>query len=309
MRVLFLGTPDFAVPSLEKLCQEGFDIVGVITQPDRPRGRGHKMMPCETKACAESRQLKVFCFDRIRDAGPVELLRSLKPDVMVTAAYGQILSQKILDIPPMGCVNVHGSLLPKYRGAAPIQWSIINGEKETGITTMFTERGVDTGDILLQRKVTIGEDETAGELFDRLAELGAEVLVDTLKAMEAGTIQRTPQDHDAMSHFPMLQKSDGEIDFGKTAQQVHDLVRGVTPWPGATMMLGDKKIKVHKTKVLGKPCAKPNGTVIGSDDKGLLVAAGGTVLRIEEMQLPGKKRMNVPDLLRGFPIENGTVLS
>ena len=301
MRVVFLGTPDFAIPSLKALLEDdAFEIVAVITQPDKPRGRSKKLTYCPTKEYALEQGLTVYSFDRIRNKENVEILQSLKPDVMVTAAYGQILSQKVLDVPKLGCVNVHGSLLPKYRGAAPIQWAIINGEKQTGITTMLTERGLDCGDILLKEVVGIGESETAGELFDRLAVLGGEVLVKTLHGLEDGSITPIKQDEEQATHFSMLSKQDGQISWEKSAQEVHDLVRGVNPWPSAFAQYNDMTIKIWACEAVdGKgEC----GEVLKSKDE-LIIACKDGAVKILEMQIPGKKRMPADEVLRGFKIE------
>ena len=301
MRVVFMGTPDFAIPSLRALMEDdAFDVVAVVTQPDKPRGRGKELSYCPTKEFALKNGLDVYCFGRIRDRENIETLEELAPDVMVTAAYGQILSQKVLDIPKLGCVNVHGSLLPKYRGAAPIQWAVINGEKQTGITTMLTERGLDCGDILLKEAVNIGDEETAGELFDRLAELGGKVLVKTLHGLAGGSITPVKQNEDEATHFPMLKKHDGEIRWDKSAQQVHDLIRGVNPWPGAYTTYNGMIIKIWASQVVsGKgEC----GEIIKANNELIVTCKEGAV-KILEMQIPGKKRMAAELVLRGFRID------
>lgn len=301
MRVVFMGTPDFAIPSLKALlADDAFHVVAVVTQPDKPRGRSKKLTPCETKEFALSEGLKVYSFDRIRNKENVEILQSLQPDFFVTAAYGQILSQKVLDVPKYGCINVHGSLLPKYRGAAPIQWAIINGEKQTGITTMMTERGLDSGDILVKEVVDIGDNETAGELFDRLAQLGGEVLVKTLHGLKDGTITPVKQNEEQATHFSMLEKTDGKISWQKTAQQVHNLIRGVNPWPGAYTTYKDMTIKIWASQVvdLSGEC----GQVLACKDE-LIIACKEGAVKILEMQIPGKKRMPADAVLRGFKID------
>jgi len=303
MRVVFLGTPDFAIPSLKALLEDdAFEVVAVITQPDKPRGRSGEATYCPTKEFAMKEGLKVYCFESIRNAESIEILKSLEPDVMVTAAYGQILSQKVLDVPKMGCVNVHGSLLPLYRGAAPIQWAVINGEKQTGITTMLTERGLDCGDILLQETVEIEKNETAGELFDRLADLGGDVLVRTLHGMMEGAIIPKPQDHEKATHFPMLDKSDGKIDWGKSAKQVHNLIRGVNPWPGAYALYGDTIVKIWRSELSDK--SGKSGEIIKADGELIIACAEGAV-KITELQVPGKKRMPADAFVRGFKMESG----
>ena len=300
MRAVFLGTPDFAIPSLAALLEAGFEVVSVITQPDKPKGRGHRMCPCVVKEYALSKGLDVHSFKRIRDKEGVSFLKSLNFDVMVTAAFGQILTQEILDIPELGCINVHASLLPKYRGPAPIQWAIINGETETGITTMQTGRGVDTGDILLQEKIEVGPEETAGELFGRLSELGGRVLIKTLRGIMAGTISPTPQNHEQATHFPMLKKEDGKIDFSKKAQEIKNLVRGVNPWPGAYITLGADIIKIWDVEVVHRSSRRRPGTLVSCDSKnGIVVNTLDYEIALKEVQFPGKKRMEATSAMCG----------
>ena len=301
MRVVFMGTPDFAIPSLKALlADDAFNVVGVVTQPDKARGRSKALTYCPTKEFALQSGLPVYCFDNIRKEENVEVLKSLNPDVMVTAAYGQILSQKVLDIPKMGCINVHGSLLPKYRGAAPIQWAIINGDRQTGITTMITEKGLDSGDILLKEAVDIGENETAGELFDRLAVLGGEVLIKTLHGLNDGTIEPVKQDESEATHFPMLKKSDGEINWNKTSDEVCNLVRGVNPWPGAYTKYKETIIKIWSCEKIDMDGNA--GEVLISKEE-LIIACGKGAVRVLEMQIPGKKKMSADMVLRGFKID------
>ncbi len=300
MKVVFLGTPDFAIPSLDALLQANFDVVAVITQPDKPRGRGHKMTPCAVKKFAVDKGLEVHSFKKIRRKEGVEFLKSIDFDVMVTAAFGQILTQEILDIPKYGCINVHASLLPKYRGPAPIQWAIINGEKETGITTMKTERGVDTGDILMQETTEIFPDETAGELFERLSSMGGGVLIKTLRGLEDNTITPVPQNHDEATHFPMFKKEDGKIDFHNKAQEIHNLVRGVNPWPGAYVMMGSEVLKVWKTEVLSQKSTRKPGTMACCDSKnGVIVNTEDYQIALREIQFSGKRRMEATAALCG----------
>lgn len=309
MKVVFLGTPDFAIPPLKALIEAGHEVVAVITQPDKPRGRGHKMMPCAVKKYALSQDLSVHSFKKIRKKAGVDFLKSLDFDVMVTAAFGQILTQEILDIPKHGCINVHASLLPKYRGPAPIQWAIINGETETGITTMKTERGVDTGDILLQEKTAITPNETAGELFDRLSEMGGDVLIKTLAKIEDGTIRPIPQDHDKATHFPMLKKEDGKIDFHKTAKEIKNLVRGVNPWPGAYVTLGTEVLKVWDVEVTHhKSEGRHPGTMACCDAKrGVIVNTVDYQIALKEIQFAGKRRMEATAALCGRDIAGAKV--
>jgi methionyl-tRNA formyltransferase len=307
VRIAFLGTPDFAVPSLMTLAAAGHDIAGVFTQPDRPRDRGHRAQSSPVKQTAQELGLPVFEFERIRRSEGVAALVALAPDVMVTAAYGQILSQKLLDIPVHGCINVHASLLPKYRGAAPIQWAVINGEKETGITTMMTEAGIDTGDILLQRKTDIGAEETAGELFSRLAAMGAETIVETLALLERGKLPRTPQDHEKATHFPMLDKACGRIDWNKSPEQIRNLVRGVNPWPGAWAQCGQDIIKIWRVEP-SELCGQPGQILKANQKDGLIVGACGGAVRILDLQMPGKRRLCSAEYLCGCRLMEGMAL-
>lgn len=308
MKIAFLGTPEFALPSLDMLVQSGHEL-GVFTQPDRPVGRHAVLTPPPTKAYAQEHGLPVFQFEKIRLPEGLEALKAFAPDLMVTAAFGQILSAVNLAIPKYGCINVHGSLLPKYRGAAPIQWAVINGETETGITTMMTDVGMDTGDILLADRVSIGENETAGELFQRLSVLGAETLKRTIAALEAGTIVRTPQDESQATKCPMLKKEHGKIDFGKTAREVHNLVRGTNPWPGAYAFLDGEPLKVHETLLCNCDLGSaPAGALRGDAKTGLYVRCLDGWLEIAELQASGSKRMNGKDFLKGHPLE-GKILA
>ncbi len=306
MRIVFMGTPEFAVPSLRAMIREGFNVVGVFTQPDRPKGRGNKLTPSPVKTTAQEAGIPVFQPEKIRRDG-VETLRSLKPDLCVTAAFGQILSQEILDIPPMGNINVHASLLPKHRGAAPIAYAIMCGDREAGVTTMMMDAGIDTGDILLQEKMTIGPHETCGELTQRLSETGAELLIRTLRETEAGTLKRIKQDEDKMTYDPMLQKNMGIADFSKDADAVRCLINGLNPWPCVSVPMGNDRIKLLRAETIGE--TGETGTVIGADPKtGLVIACGKGAVRILEIQAPGGKRMKPEDYLRGHSIPIGTDL-
>ena len=309
MRIVFMGTPDFAVPSLRALLDGGYNVVGVFCQPDRPKGRGHKLAPCPVKEVALEAGIPVFQPERIKRAEGVEMLKSCAPDLCVTAAFGQLLSQEILDIPPLGTVNVHSSLLPKHRGSAPINWSIIKGDKVTGVSTMFTDIGMDTGDMLLMRETPIGERETAGELSDRLAVMGAQLLVETLKALEAGTLVRTPQNPDEATYEPKMDKELGRIDWAKPAAEIDCLVRGTTPWPGAFTTVGEGTMKVFEVRVCGDKTDAAPGTVLAADAKaGLVVACGDAQLELTQIQMPGAKRMNAKDYLRGHTMDTGVCL-
>ena len=305
-----MGTPDFAVPSLRALCEAGYDVVGVFCQPDRPKGRGHRLAPCPVKEAAQAMGIPVFQPERIKRPEGVAMLRGLAPDLCVTAAFGQLLSQEILDIPPMGTVNVHASLLPRHRGSAPINWCIMQGDAVTGVTTMMTDRGMDTGDMLLREETPIGAEETAGELSDRLSLLGAELLVRTLRELEAGTLVRTPQSPDEATYEPKLDKETGRVDFSRTAREIDCLVRGATPWPGAfTTLEGGETMKIMEVRrVSDAPSGEP-GRIIAADSRsGLVVACGDGDLELVQIQMPGAKRMNARDYLRGHTIETGVCL-
>ena len=304
-----MGTPDFAVPSLRALVDHGYEVVGVFCQPDRPKGRGHKLAACPVKELAQSTGIPVFQPERIKREEGVAMLKSCAPDLCVTAAFGQLLSQEILDIPPLGTINVHSSLLPKHRGSAPINWSIIKGDPVTGVTTMFTDKGMDTGDILLTRETPIGPAENAGELTDRLAVMGAQLLIETIRALEAGTLARTPQDHAAATYEPKMDKELGRIDWSKSAQELDWLVRGTTPWPGAFTTLGEQTIKVFELDILDGPASGAPGEIVAADAKrGLVVSCGDHDVALAQIQMPGAKRMNAKDYLRGHTMETGVCL-
>lgn len=301
MKIVFLGTPDFAVQVLKAINGSNHEILAVVTQPDRPVGRKAIITPCAVKACAQELGLKVLSYEKIRLEG-VEDLKALNPDIMVTCAFGQILSQEILDIAKYGVINVHASLLPKYRGSAPIQYSVINGDEVTGITVMQTGLDVDSGDILLQRELKIGKEETAGELFDRLSILGAEVIVSALDGIERGEITPTPQDHSLATHVKMLKKEDGLIDFSKSAKEIKNLVRGLNPWPVAFTKYDGKTLKVFKAEVLDG-----NGEVgeVISTEKGITVATGDKLINFLEVQIEGSKKMTAKEFLLGRKIPVG----
>ena len=304
-----MGTPDFAVPSLRALVDHGYEVVGVFCKPDRPKGRGHKLAACPVKELAQSTGIPVFQPERIKREEGVAMLKSCAPDLCVTAAFGQLLSQEILDIPPLGTINVHSSLLPKHRGSAPINWSIIKGDPVTGVTTMFTDKGMDTGDILLTRETPIGPAENAGELTDRLAVMGAQLLIETIRALEAGTLARTPQDHAAATYEPKMDKELGRIDWSKSAQELDWLVRGTTPWPGAFTTLGEQTIKVFELDILDGPASGAPGEIVAADAKrGLVVSCGDHDVALAQIQMPGAKRMNAKDYLRGHTMETGVCL-
>ncbi|MDO5547249.1 MAG: methionyl-tRNA formyltransferase [Eubacteriales bacterium] len=309
MRIVYMGTPDFAVAALKRILQDGHDVVAVFTQPDKPQGRKMVLTPPEVKVCALEAGIPVYQPESFRNDSQLELLQQLDPEVIVVAAYGKLLPKYVLDLPKYGCINIHGSLLPKYRGAAPIQWAVINGEKTAGVTTMQMDVGLDTGDMLLKAETEVGENETAGELFDRLAELGADLISETLTRLPEG-IPATPQDEAQSSYAAMLKKEMAVIDWTKSAQEIHNLVRGLNPWPVALTTLGSKRLKVFETRMTDRTSGKKPGEVIGSDPKkGLEICCGdGTVLSVTEVQLVGKKRMGACDYLRGHAIAEGTVL-
>jgi len=306
-RIVFMGTPEFAVPSLKALVKGGYDIVGVFTQPDRPVGRGHKLQACPVKQCALENGLEVFQFEKVKTPEGVAQLKALAPDVVVTAAFGQILTQELLDIPVYGTVNVHASLLPGYRGSAPINWCILNGEKEAGVTIMLTDIGIDTGDMLKAVSTQIGEFETAGELTVRLSEMGAELLVPTLAGYLAGDIRPVKQDEALASYQPMLDKAMGEIDWNLPAGTIACRVRGLNPWPCAYTDMEGGRLKIYLAKPVDADADAAPGTVIVSGPKeGLVVKCGEGALEILEMQAPNGKRMAAKAYLMGKKIETGT---
>ncbi len=301
-RVVFMGTPEFAVPCLRMLLKQT-EVVGVVTQPDKPRGRGQKMMASPVKAFAEEKGIPVYQPVKVREEGFIEVLEGLKPDLMVVVAFGQILPQRVLDIPAHGCINVHASLLPRYRGAAPMQWSIIHGEKKTGITTMFMDAGLDTGDMLLKKEFEISEDMTLEELHDALMGMGAEVLQETLGQLSDGTLKREPQVDGDSNYAPMIGKETGRIDWEKPAKEIHNLVRGLNSWPGAYTFLKGSKYKIWRTRVLDERPEGAPGTVLRADKSGFVAATGNGSLEILEMQAPGGKKMKARDYLLGHGIK------
>lgn len=310
MRIVFMGTPDFAVPSLKALVEAGHEICGVFTQPDKPKNRGMKLQAPPVKEYALSAGLSVFQPAKMRDGEALEILRALKPDLIAVAAYGKLLPVDILELPRLGCVNVHSSLLPKYRGAAPINWAILNGEDETGVTIMYMAEGMDTGDILAQAKTPIDINENAAQLFARLADMGARLLVDTVAGLEAGKIKPIPQDSAKATHAPMLSKEQSPLDWTRTARQLHDQVRGLYPWPAAAAVLDGIRCKVLCTALTEETTGSIPGTVLQADKKGLRVACGdGGVLDILELQPDGKKAMAASAFLLGHPVAPGTTLT
>ena len=301
MRVVFMGTPDIAATCLKKILADNYTVVGVYTQPDRPKGRGMKLVASPVKEVALANDIPVFQPENFREEETVQQLRDLAPDVVAVVAYGRILPQKVLDIPEKGCINIHASVLPKYRGSAPYQWAVLDGCKESGVTAMYLCREMDAGDIIDVSKTPIGPDETAGELLDRLAVLGADLLSKTLGRMAAGEVERTPQNAAEATYAPMLDKTMCPIDWNKTAQQVHDHVRGMNPWPVATMELSGNKFKVYSTAIV--PGKGEPGTVLGLTKTGLQIACGEGAVEIRILQAEGGKRMAAPDYFRGHPLE------
>ncbi len=300
MRIVFMGTPDFAAASLEKLIEEGFDVVGVFTQPDRPKGRGMDLAFSPVKEIALSAGIPVFQPEKMRDGTALCDLRALQPDVLVVVAYGRILPDEMLAVPPLGAVNVHGSLLPKYRGAAPIQWAVLNGDATTGVSTMYLASEMDSGDIIYTEETAIGEKETSGELFDRLKDMGAELLVRTLRDIGTGTAPRRAQDHSRASYVHMLDKSLCPIDWNRSPREVLKWICGLQPWPVATMELEGKTYRVFDADYSDNRTDKAPGSVVSAGEQGIEIAcSGGETLYVTELQAPGKKRMRAAEFLRG----------
>lgn len=328
MKIAFMGTPEFAVPSLKMLINEGHELI-VITQPDRPKNRGHSFVMPPVKLLARDNGIPVYQFERIKDKEGVDCLKEFNPDIMVTAAFGQMLSQEILDIPKYGCINVHGSLLPKYRGAAPIQWAIINGETVTGVTTMMTNIGMDTGDILLSEETSIGEDETYGELYSRLSLIGAQVLKRTIAALLDGSLTRISQDESKASRCRMIKKEDALIDFSKSAREIKNLIRGLNPAPAAYTMIDGQRLKLYKAEVCEEGKADEKGVSNGNGEQydetrnsqadgnayvvgecvaaspkhGFFVRTGDGLIEITELQFENSKRMSAKAALNGKKLE------
>jgi len=305
-----MGTPEFAVPALNALVEAGHDVAAVITQPDRPRGRGKKTACPPVKDRALALNLPVTQPERIREAAFVQFLKDLRPEIVVVVAYGKILPKEILQMPPNGCVNVHASLLPRYRGAAPIHRAVINGEKETGVTTMYMEEGLDTGDLLLQAKITVGPDDTTGAVHDHLSRLGAGLLLETLALIGRGEAPRVPQDGSRSSYAPPLKAEDERIHWARTARQIKDQVRGLNPWPGARTCLGGRLVKIWRVKALeGRPGADRPGVVVGCGADGIAVQTGAGQVLIKELQVEGAKKMDAVDFLRGSKLAHGELFS
>lgn len=308
MKIVFFGTPEFAAASLKRLIEDGHEVLAAFTRPDMPKGRGYKLVPPPVKEMAMEHGIPVFQPTKLKNGEVARQLREMGPEIVVVVAYGRILPRAILDVPPLGCVNVHGSLLPAYRGSAPIQWAVLNGEKEAGVTTMYMEEGLDCGDMILKMSVPVGENETSEELYDRLEALGAECLSETMKLFEGGKkAPAVPQDDSRSSLAPMLEKAMGKLDFSKTAQEVHNWIRGMNSWPSAFTKYNGKLLKIHRSiieqqeGVLGKP-----GEVI--DPENFVVACGKGSVRFTEVQLEGAKRLDAKTFLRGKALVKGEVL-
>lgn len=323
MKIVFMGTPDFAVPALEALEKSGHQVIAVVTQPDKPKGRSRTMSMPPVKEKALELGIPVYQPVKVRDEAFIQILKELAPEAIVVAAFGRILPKQILDIPPYGCINIHGSLLPKYRGAAPIQWAVIDGEKEAGLTTMMMDTGIDTGDMLEKVVVQVAEDETGGSLFEKLSAAGGPLICSTLKKTEEGTLTRTPQPAEGATYAKMLDKEIGDIDWERDAESIERLIRGLDPWPSAYTSLNGKTLKLWKAVVLedeaeGRKVPKEErvldresvpGQVVRAKKDELLVKTGKGILKILSLQLEGKKRMDAGAFLRGYPVEEGTVLT
>lgn len=308
MKFVFMGTPDFSVGILEELIKEGHECLGVVTQPDKPKGRGHSMQYPPVKEAALAHDINVYQPQKIRDSEFVQILKSLNADIFVVAAFGQILTKEILEMPKYGCVNVHASLLPKYRGASPIQWAVINGETESGVTTMQMSEGLDTGDILMVSKIELDKNETGGSLFDKLSIEGAKLCAKTLKAFENGSITNTKQDDSQATYTGKIDKRFGRIDWNKSAKEIEQLIRGLNPWPSAFSYIDSKMIKIWQAEITDSLEMVEAGSVIRVDKDSFTVKCGTGALKISELQLEGKKRMDTGSFLRGFKVEEGMIL-
>ena len=304
MKIVFMGTPDYAATALEAILQAGYEVTGVVCQPDKPKGRSGALAACPVKECALKYNLPVFQPERIKRPEAVAELKKFPADVFVVAAFGQILSEEILTIPKYGCINIHASLLPKYRGAAPIQWCIVDGEKETGVTIMQMDAGIDTGDILFTKKVAITEEETGGSLFDKLSQAGAELIVEALPKIEAGEVSPVKQDETQSNYARMLKKEDGQINWNRPAEEIGRQVRGMDPWPSAYTYYKGKQFKIWKAEaVAGGTEGLQPGTIAQIEKQGIWIACGSGMLQVTEAQLEGKKRMSAADLMNGRSLE------
>lgn len=309
MKVVFMGTPDIAVPCLQKIIDEKHEVLAVVTQPDKPKGRGKKMAMPPVKELAVENNIDVYQPIKARDEEFIKTIKEINPDIIVVVAFGQILPKELIDIPKYGCINVHVSLLPKYRGAAPINWVIINGEEKTGVTTMYMDEGLDTGDMILTKEFKLDDKITAGELHDKMMVEGAEVLKETMDLIEEGKAPRTPQNHEEFTYAPIMDKELGHVDFNKSSREIHNLVRGVNPWPSAYAIYNEGKMKIWETEVLEEKSSKQPGTILKTDKSGIKVSTNDGVILIKEIQMPNKKRMAVSEYIKGNSIEEGLILS
>lgn len=308
MKIVFMGTPEFAVPCLQKIIDEGHEVIGVVTQPDKPKGRGKKLAMPPVKELALKYDIPVYQPLKAREESFVDTLKEMNPELIVVVAFGQILPKSILDIPKYGCVNVHASLLPRYRGAAPLNWVIINGEEKTGVTTMYMDEGLDTGDMILKSEIALDDEITAGELHDKMMIDGAKVLKETIDLIEKCEAPREKQSNEDTCYSPIMNKSLGNIDWNKSAIEIHNLVRGINPWPSAYTTYEGQTMKVWKTKVINKNSDKQPGTIISVDKEGINVSTSEGIVQIKEIQMAGKKRMEVPEYIKGNNINTDIIL-
>lgn len=308
MRIVFMGTPDFSVPALEKLVQAGHEVAAVVTQPDKPKGRGKAVLMTPVKKKALEFNIPVYQPAKVRETAFIEVLKEIGPEAIVVVAFGQILPKAVLELPKYGCINIHASLLPKYRGAAPIQWVIIDGEKETGVTTMYMNEGLDTGDMLERVVVPIEKKETGGSLHDKLSAAGGELILSTLDKLKTGELQGTPQIDEGTCYAKMLHKSLGDINWNASAASIERLIRGLNPWPSAYTSLGGKTVKLWAADVIEKEYGVTPGTICEVTKDSMVIQTGNGALSVKELQLEGKKRMDIQAFLRGYPAEAGTML-
>lgn len=308
MRIIFMGTPDFSVPCLEALIKSDNEVVGVFTQPDKPKGRGYELAPPPVKVCALNNNIPVFQPASIRNGEALGIINSLNAELIIVVAFGKILPKEILESVKYGCINIHASLLPKLRGAAPIQWSILNGETETGVTSMQMDVGLDTGDMLIKKSVDITEDITAEELFDVLSKMGAEVLIETINALKNGELKPEKQDDSLSNYAPIITKELCPVDFSKSAAEVHNKIRGLYSWPIATTVINGKKFKIHKSKILSEEFSGKSGEIVDNNNRLVIMCGDGKCIEILEIQAEGKKKMDTQSFLRGQRIEKGTVV-
>ena len=308
MRIVFMGTPEFSVPCLQALIDSDDEVVGVFTQSDKPKGRGYELTPPPVKVCAVENNIPVFQPQSMRDGTALEIIKSLDADLIIVVAFGKILPKEILESVKFGCINIHASLLPKLRGAAPIQWSIINGEKETGVTSMQMDVGLDTGDMLLKQSVEITENMNSGELHDKLSIMGAEVLKETIKELKCNNLKPQKQDDSLSNYAPMLSKDLCPIDFSKSAKEVHNQIRGLSPWPVATTIINGKKYKVHKSQLLTEKFEGKTGEIVDTTNRLVCMCGDGNVIEILEIQAEGKRKTDTESFLRGHRIEKGIII-